>query len=119
MSKHKDRITPFSFGVEPEETPGTPQRPRVTHRVVVIMVILLSLIAGGVYVYVYHPHQIRALINKTPIKLGPSITDAYKWRGTDGTVNITDEPPPEGVPYEKLSVSNDTNILPSDPGVED
>jgi hypothetical protein len=82
-----------------------------------LAVIVLVVVAAGAY-YVYrNPTIVSPLVEDTPLEttvrqtLGT--TRVYKWRDREGTVHITDEPPPEGTKFEKLEYQHDTNVVPS------
>ena len=82
-----------------------------------IVIVILAVVAAGVF-YVYrNPIAVSELVNDTPLEgavrstLGT--TRVYKWRDTEGTVHITDEPPPEGTKFEQLEYQNDANVVPS------
>jgi len=44
--------------------------------------------------------------------LAPGRSVVYRWRGPDGTVHVSDRPPPGGIPYERLEYRHDVNVLP-------
>jgi len=79
----------------------------------------LLLVAGVVlgsaagYLYVINPQLGRKLLADTPMAPPPSVTIAYKWRDKKGNWQLTDQPPPEGTPYEKLEAHSEANIMPS------
>ena len=81
-------------------------------------IVLLAVAAGAYYVY-RNPTVVSPLVEDTPLEsivrdtLGT--TRVYKWRDANGTVHITDEPPPAGTEYEKLEYQNDANVVPSVP----
>ena len=82
-----------------------------------IVIVILAVVATGVF-YVYrNPIAVSELVNDTPLEgavrstLGT--TRVYKWRDAEGTVHITDEPPPEGTNFEQLEYQNDANVVPS------
>ncbi len=35
----------------------------------------------------------------------------YRWRDASGQWQVSDQPPPDGVPYEIVSYRHDTNVL--------
>ena len=74
------------------------------------MALLVLGVAFGA-VYILKPDWIRPLLRGTPLEPPMSITEAYKWRGSDGSWQITDIPPPEGTPYEVIRV-RDPSIVP-------
>lgn len=82
-----------------------------------IVIVILAVVAAGVF-YVYrNPIAVSELVNDTPLEgavrstLGT--TRVYKWRDAEGIVHITDEPPPEGTKFEQLEYQNDANVVPS------
>ena len=82
-----------------------------------IVIVILAVVAAGVF-YVYrNPIAVSELVNDTPLEgvvrstLGT--TRVYKWRDAEGAVHITDEPPPEGREFEQLEYQNDANVVPS------
>ncbi len=83
-----------------------------------LAIVLLAVAAGAYYVY-RNPTVVSPLVEDTPLEsivrdtLGT--TRVYKWRDANGTVHITDEPPPEGTEFEKLEYQNDANVVPSLP----
>ncbi len=83
-----------------------------------LAIIFLAVAAGAYYVY-RNPTVVSPLVEDTPLEsivrdtLGT--TRVYKWRDANGTVHITDEPPPEGTEFEKLEYQNDANVVPSVP----
>ncbi len=85
----------------------------------VLVVIALVAVAAGAYTVYRNPSVVNPLVEGTPLErtvretLGT--TRLYKWRDAKGTVQITDEPPPEGTKFEKLEYRNDANVVPSVP----
>ena len=82
-----------------------------------IVIVILAVVAAGVF-YVYrNPIAVSELVNDTPLEgavrstLGT--TRVYKWRDAEGTVHITDKPPPVGTKFEQLEYQNDANVVPS------
>jgi hypothetical protein len=69
--------------------------------------LLLVGLLGAVVAYVwrYQPHRVESALRGTPLehKIIPSHPrTVYRWRDTDGTVNLSDHPPPPGVRYEEV-----------------
>jgi hypothetical protein len=44
-------------------------------------------------------------LTSTPVTL-------YKWRDKQGTLQYTQDPPPEGISYEEIDARSDVNVLP-------
>ncbi len=85
----------------------------------VLVVIVLVAVAAGAYTVYRHPTVVSPLVEGTPLEsmvretLGT--TRVYQWRDAKGGVHITDEPPPEGIEFEKREYENDANVVPSVP----
>lgn len=69
----------------------------------------------GLYYLYQNPHAVEPLVKGTPLEGTTGVTSLYRWRDTDGTLHITDEPPGSGVPYETVTYRHDTNVLPLPP----
>ena len=50
------------------------------------------------------------LLRDTGLK-STSVT-LYKWQDEQGVWQYTQDPPPDGVPYEKVEARSDVNVLP-------
>lgn len=112
MARHDENMTPFEFGS------GHPVSARPVRRGVpgwLIFLLLVLLVAGGAGAYLYYFDRDlgHKLLNKTPLDLPVKVTTAYKWKDAEGSWQITDRPPPGGIPYETLKVRSDTNVLPA------
>lgn len=80
-----------------------------------ILIILAVLIGVGLYIYL-DPKLNRA-VQQQIRTLSPDsgkTTPLYKWRDQQGHWQITDQPPPAGVPFETLQYDSDTNVIPSE-----
>ncbi len=79
-----------------------------------VYILLVLAVAGGLLYYYRHqvfpalPEPVRATLPD------PAVTTAYKWRDASGTWQLTDTPPPPGVPYETVRVRRDTNVIPAE-----
>ena len=80
-------------------------------KVLIILVVLLAGTAG--YLWFVDPKLGRELLGDTPIAPPSTVTTAYKWRDAQGNWQLTDEPPPEGTPYETIQADPGANVLPS------
>ena len=112
MSEDRSRTPQFSFGGDHDPRPDTQEPVRRRTPLVAATVVIVLIAAGGGYYYFY-PDRVQSMLQSTPLELSPTVTHAYKWQDASGAWHITQKPPPEGVRYEKLSVRNDTNILPA------
>lgn len=54
--------------------------------------------------------QAAGLLRDTGLK-SASVT-LYKWQDSQGVWQYTQDPPPEGVAYEKIEARSDVNVLP-------
>jgi hypothetical protein len=80
-------------------------------RVLLWLLLLAALGVVGAYYYT-HPEQLPEWAARTPVGRDLQTTVVYKWQDAQGGWHITDEPPPEGTPYETQQWSRDTNVLP-------
>ena len=85
----------------------------------VLVVIVLAAVGAGAYYIYRNPTVVSPLVDDTilerTVRDALGTTRVYKWRDTEGTVQITDEPPPEGTKFEILEYQNDANVVPSVP----
>ena len=111
MSNRDQRSKPFTFGADHQAAPrGHITMPGWLKLLLVVVVVLGS---GAGYLYLVDPELGRELLGDTPIAPPPRVTTAYKWRDEHGNWQLTDQPPPEGTPYQKLEAHSDANIMPS------
>lgn len=78
---------------------------------------VVAVLAGG-YLYLVDPQLGRQLLGGTPFaSMAPpaTVTTAYKWRDKKGNWQLTDEPPPAGIRYERLETRSGDNIVPAFP----
>lgn len=82
-------------------------------------ILIAILIAAAAYIYL-NPEVQEKLpdIIRDKITTTPSNTTAYKWKNAEGVWQYTHEPPPEGTQYEKIEVTDDTNVLPLPPQLQ-
>jgi hypothetical protein len=79
-----------------------------------IFLALIILIATGAAIIYLFPEKTEPYVAGIPLeKLAGSSTPMYQWRDGSGKWQITDEPPPDGIPYEVKQYSLDANLLPS------
>ena len=78
------------------------------------VLVLLVLLAAGAAVVHYFPEKAGPYIAGTPLeKLAGTSTPVYQWRDENGQWQVTDEPPPEGTPYEVKQYALDANLVPA------
>ncbi len=83
-----------------------------------IAIVVVVLVVGGVYVYVY-PESVARLQGWLAGRgvVEPERSVLYRWRDADGAWQISDAPPPPGTEHERLEYDPDANVLPV-PGQE-
>jgi len=74
------------------------------------LVLLLGALVGAAWWLLGTPGRLEEVAARAG--LGPPASVVYRWRGPDGTVHVSDRPPPPGVPYERLEYRHDVNVLP-------
>ena len=81
-----------------------------------VALLIVLVVAAAALAWHFYPELVRPLVEQTPLK-GPlsTSTPVYQWRDAQGNWQVTDEPPPEGTPYEVKRYSLDANILPPFP----
>lgn len=70
----------------------------------------------GVGIGLYQKPAVRAYLERHTDKILPhsaTHTTFYKWRDNKGHWQLSDSPPPHGVPFETVEVNDKTNLLPS------
>jgi hypothetical protein len=86
-----------------------------------LLIIVLLLVAGlVVYLKPEYRDRIRDLSSDVGLSgITPKKTASlFKWRDAGGNWQITDQPPPDGIDYEKLEYREDVNVLPRPPGLQ-
>jgi hypothetical protein len=72
-----------------------------------------------VYIYFYPDYRQRIGEQLRELSADAGITKkttyVYKWRNAKGEWQLTDQPPPAGVEYERLDYREDLNVLPLPP----
>ena len=86
-----------------------------------LLLIILLLVAGLVlYLKPSYRDRLQDLSSDIGLsRITPKKTARlFKWRDASGNWQITDQPPPQGVDYEKLEYRQDVNVLPRPPGLQ-
>ena len=79
-----------------------------------ILLVLIVLLAAGAAFVRYFPDEVKPLIDGTPLeKLTGTSKPVYQWRDGNGVLQVTGEPPPDGVPFEVKQYALDANLIPS------
>ncbi len=79
-------------------------------RRLLVAAMLLAAAAAGAWWLLGRPRDLAQAAARAGLAPGSSVV--YRWRGPDGTVHVSDRPPPPGVPYERLEYRHDVNVLP-------
>ena len=77
-----------------------------------ILILLLLAIAGAAFFYL-NPElrrEVESLLQSSGLK--PASTMFYKWQDADGQWQYSQDPPPEGTPFERVEARSDVNIMP-------
>lgn len=75
--------------------------------------LFLILIIGALATWLYVDTDARQeWLGGTPLAPAAEVTTVYKWRDRQGNWQITDQPPPAGIEYERLQYRSDTNVMP-------
>ena len=99
------RDPPFSY---PTPSKAKRQLPAWVKKAV-IAVLVLGAVGGYLY---YDPSLVEPYLRGTPLELPARTTRIYRWHNTDGTLEHSNRPPPEGIEFEVIEVSSDTNLMP-------
>jgi hypothetical protein len=78
-----------------------------------ILMLLLLAVAAAVFFYL-NPElrrEVEGLLQSSDLKQ-PASTTFYKWQDADGVWQYTQNPPPEGTPFERVEARTDVNVLP-------
>jgi len=113
MARHGDET---EFRYAPQDMPAL----RSSRRWVpwaVAAVTLAALAAAALYFY-RNPLSAPEWLQKAEVLPKAAPTVVYKWRDAAGAWQITDTPPPQGVPHERLEYHRDTNVLPLPPQLQ-
>jgi hypothetical protein len=83
-----------------------------------ILILLAMGVAAGVYLYT-HPEDWKRVRRELPFVGSDDVTRAYKWRDAQGRWQVTDEPPAGAQVFEVLEFSDDVNVLPLPPKLDE
>lgn len=84
-------------------------------KTVLLLAALLALGLGG-YLYLNPDVANHWLLGER--SNAPTTTRVYKWQDARGNWQITDQPPPEGIPFETRDYHHDVNVLPLPPALQ-
>lgn len=75
--------------------------------------IVLALIAGAAWaVWRWFPEWLPEDIRRSNPHSPDYAPWLYRWKDAAGRVQITDTPPPEGVPFERIRLDPEQNVIP-------
>ena len=111
MGRDRDDIE-FVFG---PEGPIVKRRPRWPWWVALL--VLLAAGAAGGWLYLQR-NEAPKWLKGTGLAPKPAPTVLYKWRDAQGAWHVSDAPPPEGTPHERLEYAHDQNVLPLPPQLQ-
>lgn len=79
--------------------------------------IALALIAAALAaVWRFYPETLAPLLSGTPLREHVNTsTPLYQWQDADGHWQVSDRPPPDGIPYEVRQYALDANLIPATP----
>jgi hypothetical protein len=75
-----------------------------------LLILLLALAVG--IMLLFYPEKLKEWSKDTPLELPPTTTILYKWQNSDGEWVVSDDPPAEDIPYQKMKYRSDANVLP-------
>ncbi len=118
MGKGDENLKRFDFG---SGHPATTQSAGggVPGWLKLVLFFVICLGGAATYLYYFDRGLGEKLLQRTPLKASVTVTTAYKWKDKDGSMQITDQPPQDGTPYEVLNIRSDANVVPSLPPVEE
>ena len=85
--------------------------------------LLILVLLAGLFLYLNPEYKTR--LTELASDAGSTLTPAgktarlYKWRNAEGTLQITDQPPPVDIEYETLEYHRDVNVLPQPPQLQE
>ena len=78
------------------------------------LAIALGLVVACMLLFAYFfPKEVKPLLEVTGFETSfTESTPMYKWQDGEGRWQVTDTPPPEGIPFELKQYPHDANLLP-------
>ena len=104
--------TEFVFGPE-----GPVEMRRRRWPWVVGLLLAVAASVAGAWFYLKR-NEAPTWLKGTGIAPKPAPTVVYKWRDAQGAWHVTDLPPPDGTPHERLEYARDQNVLPLPPQLQ-
>ena len=89
-------------------------------RLLFLLIVLLLIAVLVVYLKPEYKTRIQDLSSAVGLsQIVPKKTaHLFKWRDAGGNWQVTDQPPPEGIEYERLDYREDVNVLPRPPKLQ-
>jgi len=77
------------------------------------MTLIFLLIVAAAAGYFFNPDFKKFVDNQLIYETGAKshVSYGYKWKSPDGSWQLTQEPPSDGTPYEKIKVRDDWNVM--------
>ena len=80
-----------------------------------LWILLAVAVLAGIYYYQNPDFRSRIDGISSDAGLTSKSVRVYKWQNDAGQWQMTDQPPPEGTPFETLDYHEDLNVLPLPP----
>jgi len=77
----------------------------------IMLLIIFMLMVAGIYFY-NNPQEWRELTGSNLPVAGNKVYQMYKWKNKDGVIQYTQQPPKEGIAFEKVELDSSVNVLP-------
>lgn len=74
--------------------------------------VLAVLAVGGFAVWTWLPEVLPLELRRQNPNSPDYAPWIYKWKDAQGRVQLTDTPPPEGVPFERIRLDPEQNVIP-------
>jgi len=81
-----------------------------------IFLLIIAAAAGYFFNSDFKKFVDNQLIYETGVK--SHVSYGYKWQSKDGAWQLTQEPPSDGTPYEKIKVRDDWNVMDAPAGLK-
>jgi len=84
------------------------------------MALIFLLIIAAAAGYFFNPEFKKYVDDKLIYETGVKnhVTYGYKWKSKDGAWQLTQQPPEDGSPYEKIKVRDDWNVMDAPAGLK-
>lgn len=81
------------------------------------MTLVFLLIIAAAVGYFFNPDFKRFVDNRLSYNIGIKnhVSYGYKWQNKSGAWQLTQDPPSDGIPYQKIEVRDDWNVMDAPP----